>query len=1436
MSMTNLRQKIVKISAVSFSALILMALAIFAFLYFGAQSYLNKNLSELVEKKSKGKYELTFENLVINFRHWGIEIDQVSFHPSDSIISSLKKSDASKQFYSFSSPNISLEGIKLIPLIFRHKLEIGEILISKPELNIHGKQSGTDSPKNNVNDILQELRPLVTKTFKSIRIGKIELLNASYDFYNLLGDTKKLSNAENITIGILNFYTDSLLLPDPSRLFDASDIYLQMQKYQSKLADSIHLISAERITYSLKRSVVEVNNVELKPVNKYITDKSRYYFFIPKARLTTTRIKEFYRNNAIPIDSLILTNARIKYWPGQKKGTTIVEPIDEFNLNDLIKNEFLSISIQDFKLKNAQVMLFRAQADTTNYQDLKNITLNLNDFRLDSISQADTSRVFYSKNIDFSASDYELTLGDNIHRIKAGTLELSTRKNSVLVKKIQIYPLNPKDANLKNTIEANCDSIRLDQFNFNKAYHQKRFTFQRINIFNPEVKLTQNEASTEKNEADDLSFVYKLVSRYVKGIYANQVTVQKGKVKLTNKTGVIQTGNIESAIKLQLSGFALDEISVKRTDRLFFANQIELNFDDYQMHLADQLHKLTIDNLYISTRKKLAKLQNLHLSPVSKENMEELLKKYSRSELYEFTIPELSLSNADFHDAFFNKKLSVDTLSINTPQIYYENFALLKQLKPKPDFEDLFRLLSDYLDNIHINIVTIPNGTVRLINHSKKDKTISLDNQFSLKLENMQINQDQFNQKKLLFSEYIDFSIRDHLIRLSDNVHVLKASEIGFSSRKKEIFVINAKLYPEATSKGFSSVAWNIQLAVPEVRIKGINMEEFYFDRTIDAESLLISSPDIKLYQKQKKTKAQEFKEVSFPLPKEIESINVRNFTLNDGSLKVFSEIGTKPYLMVQSDIKMAARNILIQKNENNGNPEFKKGEYTGNLIQFKFMPKDKNQQFSIDELTFSTSDRRIMAKNLVVKPKIKNNKQDQFELQIPTLVMNGLDMDNAYKNSQFFLESIVVDKPSFQLFDNAKDTLKFNPFKVNLYPHFESFADVFSVKTLDVNNANITVFRNGQKKLQENVSANLIQVRIENKPSQGFMHSADFSFRIPNLKRQGKLYQFNIGETSYSSRNNRVTAKDIRIVPNFSKDNHQKKVGFQSDYFSGNIDSICISRPNIRRWFDKEEMVGKYLSVNGLNLEVYRDKQMPFDETRRPKMLQDMIKSLKFQVSVDSLILKNSQVSYTERKATGNLEGKVRFTNIHTRLMPFTNIKIANGVIPDFNLEGTATIQDSCQLKVNMSFQMNDPNNSFTAEGNLSPFNMRILNPVLEPLALVSIRSGKVNRFQFNFNADRTMANGQLYFGYDNLKISVLELKNGNTKEAGFASFLANSLLLRARNPRGKELLPDEIAFHRDQKRSDLNYWWKSIFSGVKNTLGMKDNKSSETKQPGQE
>jgi hypothetical protein len=168
--------------------------------------------------------------------------------------------------------------------------------------------------------------------------------------------------------------------------------------------------------------------------------------------------------------------------------------------------------------------------------------------------------------------------------------------------------------------------------------------------------------------------------------------------------------------------------------------------------------------------------------------------------------------------------------------------------------------------------------------------------------------------------------------------------------------------------------------------------------------------------------------------------------------------------------------------------------------------------------------------------------------------------------------------------------------------------------------------------------------------------------------------------------------------------------------------------------------------------------------------------------------------------------------------------MKNSQGIIPDFQLSGNANIMDSCKLSVKMISQMSNPDNLFSVEGSLNAFNMSILNPVLEPLAMVSLRSGQVDRFDFNFHGNKFNTTGKLFFGYNDLKISVLEMKNGNTKEAKFASFLANNLMLKSKNPRSKEFLPEEISFVRDEKRSDLNYLWKSIFSGIRNTLGIKD------------
>jgi hypothetical protein len=140
------------------------------------------------------------------------------------------------------------------------------------------------------------------------------------------------------------------------------------------------------------------------------------------------------------------------------------------------------------------------------------------------------------------------------------------------------------------------------------------------------------------------------------------------------------------------------------------------------------------------------------------------------------------------------------------------------------------------------------------------------------------------------------------------------------------------------------------------------------------------------------------------------------------------------------------------------------------------------------------------------------------------------------------------------------------------------------------------------------------------------------------------------------------------------------------------------------------------------------------------------------------------------------------------------------------------------------MDFDMNSPTSRFKVKGSLSPFQLAALNPVTEFNAQIMVRSGELNRFDFDFEADSVSAIGKLWFAYDDLRISILEQKDGNTKEAKWLSFLANNLMLRSKNPRTKILQPDDIYFERDPKRSIINYWWKTIFSGAKNTFGIKE------------
>lgn len=86
------------------------------------------------------------------------------------------------------------------------------------------------------------------------------------------------------------------------------------------------------------------------------------------------------------------------------------------------------------------------------------------------------------------------------------------------------------------------------------------------------------------------------------------------------------------------------------------------------------------------------------------------------------------------------------------------------------------------------------------------------------------------------------------------------------------------------------------------------------------------------------------------------------------------------------------------------------------------------------------------------------------------------------------------------------------------------------------------------------------------------------------------------------------------------------------------------------------------------------------------------------------------------------------------------------------------------------------------------------------------------------NFNTK-----GNISMFYSNLKITPLKKDaEGNLKKKSVTGILANIILIKNDNPKGKELRQPDFTVIRTTHKNFFNLLWKSILTGVIKTVGI--------------
>jgi hypothetical protein len=453
--------------------------------------------------------------------------------------------------------------------------------------------------------------------------------------------------------------------------------------------------------------------------------------------------------------------------------------------------------------------------------------------------------------------------------------------------------------------------------------------------------------------------------------------------------------------------------------------------------------------------------------------------------------------------------------------------------------------------------------------------------------------------------------------------------------------------------------------------------------------------------------------------------------------------------------------------------------------------------------------------------------------ISIPSLSVAGVKTPRALLSKEIVGKKLQINDPVIDIFYThaGKDSTRNAPTK-EVYEQILGNLNLIHIDTVLISNATITTrdLRTGVKKVQMmNTNIQLVNVAVD---SAGDADTSRILFAkevVINVAKIAwspeKKYDYNLDSVSLSTVSKNVHIGAFRLRPLLDEASFTRSLRLADDRFDFSVQDINISNIDFAQ-LSREELVADSVIINSATFKIYRDISLPHDRLSRVGTYpsQAVMKS-SLPMNIRSIVFNNTFVEYKERNAKTGQAGKVQFYNTRATVSNVTNkpelVKANNVMVVD----AVARFLGKAPLHANWKFYLGSPNGRFDLKGTLGEIDATQLNVLTVPMGPARIEKGVIHSLQFNLAATDYAMSGKVTMLYDDLKVAVLQ-KDDDTKEVKkkkLASLAAN-VMIKNSNPSGNKTEPrtTDAKFQRDTHRSMFHMTWKTIFKGVKESVGI--------------
>jgi len=282
----------------------------------------------------------------------------------------------------------------------------------------------------------------------------------------------------------------------------------RLQSLVASSTDSLYRLTYDDFDFSWHTGNAFLTNVKLQADSQVYerlklenrAPDNRYNIAIKAIKIRNFHPQRLYQSRKLNIDELLIESASISVVSEDVFQDTMQARANKSPYEQIsgILNEIRVNSLNIVKLSYA----FENRSDSNARRtSLRHINIAVNDVLIDSLSQQDSSRLYYSQGIHFRMDEYQMATADSLYHLHLNGISFSTAERALHVGRIALKPRKSKkdhgDSGAAERIDLAFDSLSLEEIDIRQLLESQRFHAGSLRISKGYVEVFRDAGSSK---------------------------------------------------------------------------------------------------------------------------------------------------------------------------------------------------------------------------------------------------------------------------------------------------------------------------------------------------------------------------------------------------------------------------------------------------------------------------------------------------------------------------------------------------------------------------------------------------------------------------------------------------------------------------------------------------------------------------------------------------------------------------------------------------------------------------------------------------------------------------------------------------------------------------------------------------------------------------